>query len=62
MTADDGPVVGAAAWVEGSEAAKDADIGQPTLCSEASLETKKAASAAAMKRCKYARGAFLSTE
>jgi hypothetical protein len=50
MTADDGPVVEAAAWVEESEAAKDADIGQPTLCSEASLKTKKAASAAAMKR------------
>jgi hypothetical protein len=49
MTAGDGPVVEAAAWVEGSEAAKDADIGQPTLCSEASLETKKAASVAAIE-------------
>jgi hypothetical protein len=36
--------------VEGSEAAKDADIGQPTLCSEASLKSKKATSAAALER------------
>jgi hypothetical protein len=50
MTAVDGPVVWAAALVEGSEAAKDADIGQPTLCSEASLKSKKATSAAALER------------
>ncbi len=50
MTADDGPVVGAAAWVEESEAAKDADIGQPTLRSEQSLKSKKATSAAALER------------
>jgi len=49
MTAGEGPVVGAAALVEWPEAAKDADIGQPTLCSEASLKTKKAASVAAIE-------------
>jgi len=41
MTAGEGPVIAAAALGEVSEAAKDADIGQPTLVQRSIAEIKK---------------------